>query len=185
MEHSWIRSLQAFFDARLRTTPYRVASASAPLVASPALPLNTQYIIDGVALAIIDNPALAAESFAAVTNHVRACSGRLDARIPGGPDGHEFFDRFDAAVAQVAAAHDDTAVVFSHGAAIRAWVGARALNVSGEFTLKNPLDNTGIAIVEGSPERGWNLVSWAGAPIGGAQLADATAPDPTGETTIE
>ncbi|MFC4244626.1 histidine phosphatase family protein [Gryllotalpicola reticulitermitis] len=108
-------------------------------------------------------------------------SGRLDARIPGGHDGHEFFGRYDAAVAEVAAAHDDTAVIFSHGAAIRAWVGARALNVSGEFTLKHPLDNTGIAILEGDAGRGWNLISWAGAPIGGEQLADAAAADPTGE----
>jgi len=108
-------------------------------------------------------------------------TGHLDARIPGGHDGHEFFGRYDAAVAQVSAAHDDAAVIFSHGAAIRAWVGARALNVSGEFTLKHPLDNTGIAILEGSVAQGWNLVSWAGAPIGGEQLADALAPDPTGE----
>jgi len=57
--------------------------------------------------------------------------------------------------------------------------------VSGEFTLKNPLDNTGIAILEGNADDGWNLVSWAGTPIGGEQLADATAPDPTGEATVE
>jgi len=112
-------------------------------------------------------------------------TGRLDVRMPGGHDGHEFFARYDAAVARVSAAHDDTAVIFSHGAAIRAWVGARALDVSGEFTLKNPLDNTGIAILEGSPVAGWNLVSWAGAPVGGEQLADATAPDPTGEAVVE
>jgi len=112
-------------------------------------------------------------------------SGRLDARIPGGHDGHEFFGRYDAAVADVSGAHDDSAVIFSHGAAIRAWVGARALNVSGEFTLTHPLDNTGIAVLEGSAERGWNLVSWAGAPIGGEQLADTLAPDPTGDAVAE
>jgi probable phosphoglycerate mutase len=111
--------------------------------------------------------------------------GELDARIPGGHDGHEFFDRFDRAIAQVSAAHDDTAVVFSHGAAIRAWVGARALNISGEFTLKNPIDNTGVAVLDGSPERGWELVSWSAAPLGGGELVDAMAPDPTGESVVD
>lgn len=107
--------------------------------------------------------------------------GALDARIPGGHDGHEFFGRYDAAVAEISAAHDDTAVIFSHGAAIRAWVGGRALNVSGEFTLTHLLDNTGTAVLEGSPDAGWHLVSWAGSPVGGEQLADALAPDPTGD----
>ena len=106
--------------------------------------------------------------------------GDLEARMPGAHDGHAFFGRFDAAIAEIAAAHDDTAVVFSHGAAIRAWVGARALNLSGEFTLNNPLENTGVAMLEGS-ERGWELLSWMGAPVGGAALVDAAAPDPTGE----
>jgi len=108
-------------------------------------------------------------------------SGELDARMPGAFDGHAFFRRFDTAVEQIAGAHDDTAVVFSHGAAIRAWVGARALNVSGEFTLHNPIDNTGVAVLEGSPWRGWQLVSWAGEPVGGEQLSDRFALDPTGE----
>jgi probable phosphoglycerate mutase len=108
-------------------------------------------------------------------------TGELDARMPGAYDGHEFFGRFDAAIAEIASAHDDTAVVFSHGAAIRAWVGARAVNISGEFTLHNPIDNTGVAALEGSLEDGWRLVSWADKPVGGAELADAVAPDPTGE----
>jgi probable phosphoglycerate mutase len=108
-------------------------------------------------------------------------TGRLDARIPGAYDGHHFFSRYDAAIADITAAHDDTAVVFSHGAAIRSWVGARADNISGEFTLNNPLDNPGVAILEGTMAHGWSLVSWAGAPLGGPALEDEFAPDPTGE----
>lgn len=111
--------------------------------------------------------------------------GELDARMPGAHDGYEFFRRFDAAVAEIASAHDDTAIAFSHGAAIRAWVGSRALNISGEFTLNNPIDNTGVAALEGSPELGWRLVSWAGAPVGGEQLADVLAPDPAGDATVQ
>jgi probable phosphoglycerate mutase len=114
-------------------------------------------------------------------------SGDLDARMPGGPDGNAFFDRFDSAIAAVAheAGSDSvdlpTAAVFSHGAAIRVWTAARAVNVPPAFAGLHELDNTGVVELTGSPEAGWTLVSWAGRPVGGAQLVDQQAEDPTGE----
>lgn len=163
-------------------------------------------------------------------------SGNLGARMPGGPDGSTFFDRFDAAVAAVAAevdsrppavipsvlpsvlpsglpsglpsaspsvppsvprsgrasgmapggAVDDsaspyTAAVFSHGAAIRVWTAARAHNVPPAFAGTHELDNTGVVELSGSPADGWSLVSWTGQPVGGPQLVDQQAEDPTGE----
>ena len=154
-------------------------------------------------------------------------SGNLGARMPGGPDGSTFFDRFDAAVAAVATvatevgsrppavipsvlssglssaspsiprsgrtsgmapggAVDDsaspyTAAVFSHGAAIRVWTAARAHNVPPAFAGTHELDNTGVVELSGSPADGWSLVSWAGQPVGGPQLVDQQAEDPTGE----
>jgi probable phosphoglycerate mutase len=154
-----------------------------------AAPLSQQRALDVVVhdgLHEIEAGALEAKSDedsikAYLGTVIKWGTGELGARMPGAYDGHAFFGRFDAAIAEIAGAHDDTAVVFSHGAAIRAWVGARVLNVSGEFTLKNPLDNTGVAILEGSAAHGWELVSWAGTPVGGEALVDATAPDPTGE----
>ena len=109
-------------------------------------------------------------------------AGRLDVRMPGGPDGHEFFARFDADIAEIARTGAETAVVFSHGAAIRAWVAGRATNVDHGFSMHNELDNTGIVELVGAPDDGWTLNSWAGAPIGGPEVTDATAEDPTGET---
>ena len=73
----------------------------------------------------------------------------------------------------------------SHGAAIRVWVAANATNVAPMFAAENPLDNTGIVVVEGSFEQGWTLTRWADQPVGGAGLADMTAEDPTGETLDE
>lgn len=135
-------------------------------------------------------------------------SGDLDARMPGGTDGNAFFDRFDSAIAAVAdetasavaadarvgqapdvftpnstgAAIDTrTAAVFSHGAAIRVWTAARALNVPRAFAGIHELDNTGVVELTGSPEAGWTLVSWAGRPVGGPQLVDQQAEDPIGE----
>jgi broad specificity phosphatase PhoE len=108
--------------------------------------------------------------------------GELDRRMPGGEDGAEFFERFDADVDTVAASTASTAVVFSHGAAIRVWTAGRAVNVPPAFSGSHELDNTGIVELLGTPDEGWQLISWQGTPVGGEQLVDATADDPTGET---
>jgi broad specificity phosphatase PhoE len=107
--------------------------------------------------------------------------GRLDVRMPDGENGHEFFERYDESIA-VAARTAGTAVVVSHGAAIRVWVAGRASNVPPSYAGDQELDNTGVVELEGSPSTGWRLVAWQGAPVGGAEFADATAEDPTGET---
>jgi broad specificity phosphatase PhoE len=110
--------------------------------------------------------------------------GDLSPVMPGGSDGHAFFRRFDADIAAVAA-EAESAVVVSHGAAIRVWVAGRATNVPPSFAGEHEIDNTGIIELEGSPELGWTLVAWQGMPVGGPQLADPTAPDPTGETLAD
>jgi broad specificity phosphatase PhoE len=96
--------------------------------------------------------------------------GDLDARVPGSEDGHEFFARYDAALA------------VSHGAAIRAWAGSRAVNADDEFIRHHLLENTGVVTLEGTLDRGWRLQTWQGLPVGGAELLDLDAADPTGES---
>jgi len=103
--------------------------------------------------------------------------GNLDATMPGAANGHAFFTRFDTDIATVTASVE-TAVVFSHGAAIRVWTAARAINIPPKFTIENDLDNTGVVELSGSPQAGWTLVSWAGMPVGGNQLTDHYAADP-------
>src|SRR4051794_19882329 len=56
--------------------------------------------------------------------------GRLETRMPGGETGHEYLARYDAAIAEVAATGAACALVVSHGAAIRTWVGSRAADAS-------------------------------------------------------
>ena len=113
-------------------------------------------------------------------------AGELDVRMPGAGTGHDFFTRFDADVAaatvQLERGDLQAAAVFSHGAAIRVWAAARAVNVPPKFAGLNNLDNTGVVELTGTPRDGWTLVSWAGMPVGGQQLADTTAEDPTGDT---
>jgi len=112
---------------------------------------------------------------------IKWADGDLDAAIPGAFSGHDFYARFDADVAAIVAEGAETAAIVSHGAAIRAWVGGRSGNIDPHFTVEHDLDNTGIAIMEGSPSDGWTLLAWEDTPIGGAGLADETADDPTGD----
>ena len=111
-------------------------------------------------------------------------AGELDRRMPSGPSGHEFFERFDDSIARIAAAapggEDATVAVVSHGAAIRVWTGLRAANVEAGFAARHVLANTGIVAVEGDPDAGWHLIHWDDSPVGGLALADPTAEDPTG-----
>lgn len=106
--------------------------------------------------------------------------GQLAARLPGGPDGHDFFARFDGAVAEVAAQDWDSAVIFSHGAALRCWTGARVAGLDADQAEATPLANTGAFDLEGDPASGWRLLAWHPEPLGGEFLEDA-APDPTAQ----
>lgn len=111
-------------------------------------------------------------------------TGDLDARMPGGPDGHDFFGRFDEDIEAIAASGAESAAVVSHGAAIRVWVAARAVNIDPAFAAHHHLDNTGIVAIEGEPATGWTITSWQGEPVEPA-LADASAEDPQGEALDE
>lgn len=115
-------------------------------------------------------------------------AGDVDVRLPGSVDGIEFFARFDAAIAEIAARHpepDATVAVVSHGAAIRVWSGSRAANLSADFTAHRHLDNTGVVVLTGSPSDGWLAETWAGEPLGGAAVTSHAAADPTGDAIDE
>ncbi len=111
--------------------------------------------------------------------------GEPGRRMPGGPDGAEFLGRYDDAVASVARTGWRTAVVVSHGAAIRAWACARVDGVDLDLLAWTPLANTGLVEVEGDPSSGWRLVGLSDGPLGGTALADLAADDPTGESVVE
>jgi len=111
-------------------------------------------------------------------------SGDNSRRIPGGTDGFTFFDRFDEAVRAILATGCESAVAFSHGAAIRTWAGARAANIDGRFAAAHPLVNTALVEVHGDFETGWTCVAWTDGPVGGANLVDRFAQDPTGERLL-
>ncbi|MGZ4639591.1 MAG: histidine phosphatase family protein [Actinomycetes bacterium] len=112
---------------------------------------------------------------------------RYDVRMPGGESGHEFLDRYDAAVAAIHRALQDAgaerALVVSHGAAMRTWVSARVADVESHARATDPLHNTACIELVGDTSGGWQVHAWHSEPVGGAFLDDETAPDPTGQAT--
>lgn len=110
-------------------------------------------------------------------------SGDLGRCTPGGSTGHEFLDRYGAAVRDIAEGHgrDDTVAVFSHGAAIRVFT-ATAAGLDPDVSTELRIMNTGMSLLEGHPETGWDLVRWSSEPLGGLELEDFAAHDVTGES---
>ena len=87
--------------------------------------------------------------------------GELDLRMPGGEDGHETLARYDAVVREALDAGEQHAVLVTHGAVVRTWVGARAINLDG-FHGDPRLANTGVVELHLTADGAWVLDSWDG-----------------------
>lgn len=108
----------------------------------------------------------------------------ITARVPGGESGEEFFERFGGAIAAAVDGRENV-VVFSHGASIITWASSVPGNVGEEFSRTHDLGNTAMVALEGSVADGWTVTHWDGEPVGGAELEDVSAADPTGESPVE
>ena len=85
--------------------------------------------------------------------------------VLGGEDGNAFDARVDDELQQIYDSGDQNAVAFSHGATIMFWVMMNVENPDLGLLLSHQLDNAEAVVIEGSPEEGWTLVSWAGMPV--------------------
>ncbi|AZI57039.1 histidine phosphatase family protein [Nakamurella antarctica] len=90
--------------------------------------------------------------------------GDTELSMAGGESAADIVRRFDAEIAEVAATGVQTAVIVSHGGALRIWAAARANNIDTDFALANYLVNTAVVILEGNPQQGWHCASWDLAP---------------------
>ena len=103
--------------------------------------------------------------------------GDLGLRMPGAESGAEVFARFDDVVTEVAELGVAAAVIVSHGAVIRSWTASRVGNVTTEYVARNPLANTGVVVVDGSPRDGWRALTWDGDVLADVVVAAAPAAD--------
>lgn len=152
-------------DALYASTLVRTQQTAAPISAARRLDVEVRHGLHEIGAGELElrNDRASIERYLATV--YAWGSGDLDASMPGGTDGHEFFGRFDADIDAIAASGTEAAAAFSHGAAIRVWVSSRAKNVAPVFGAENKLDNTGVVVLEGSPSEGWILTEWAGTPI--------------------
>jgi probable phosphoglycerate mutase len=104
--------------------------------------------------------------------------GDLGRRMPGAESGTEVLERFDAVVAEIAATGVRTAVLVSHGAAIRVWTACRASNVDAALASTSTLANTGVVTLEGDPASGWRALSWTGVDLDGPSSGPDAELDP-------
>lgn len=164
-------------DVLYASTLVRTQLTAAPLAAERGLEVRVRDGIRELSAGALEmrGDDEAAERY--LTTAFAWSAGRTELRMPGpgGESGAEALGRFDAVVAEAAEAVAETAdrsgsgaaALVSHGAAIRMWTAARARNVGIEFAEGNPLDNTGVVVLDGTPETGWRVLSWAGAAMPG------------------
>ncbi|MBT1001190.1 phosphoglycerate mutase family protein [Paenarthrobacter sp. DKR-5] len=107
-------------------------------------------------------------------------SGELERAMPGGPAGHETFSRFDAVVAEALGSGHDTVAMVSHGAMIRAWTAARAVNLGPDFLVRSQLGNTGVVVLDATDRR-YEVLTWMGEPVVSPELAGSGADGPAGD----
>jgi broad specificity phosphatase PhoE len=87
-------------------------------------------------------------------------SGDLEAARPGGESGKQVLDRYLADVAAIRSAHrHGTAVLVSHGAAIRLAVVALATNIDGGFAEPRYLANAATVLLE-AEQTSWRCLRW-------------------------
>lgn len=106
--------------------------------------------------------------------------GDLARRIPGGPNGFQMLERFDAAIDDIVreVGGSGSAVAVSHGAAIRVWATSRGVG-GPDPGLDRHLDNTGAVVLDRPANGDWRVVSWNREAIGGKALDAATDSGPT------
>ena len=148
------QSIEAVFTSNL----VRTQQTATPLAVARGLEIR---VLPGLR----EVPAGEDEMSADATRYIGAMiawgQGDLTARVPGGEDAVEFLARFDAAIDEVVGSGVASAMVVSHGAALRSWAGGRVVGFN-EALGHGHLDNTAVIIVEGSPSEGWQLVELDG-----------------------
>jgi broad specificity phosphatase PhoE len=165
-------------DAIFASTQRRAQQTAAPLAADRGLEVRVRDGIREVTAGDFEGLGDKASVHDFVSTEFAWVRGETERRMPGGEDGRETLGRFDAVVREASEAGLSSVVMVSHGSIIRTWAGARANNIDVAFVRENPLHNTGIVVLEGTPDSGWSVRSWLDRAIGGDALDDAGSSGP-------
>ncbi|MET9502100.1 histidine phosphatase family protein [Streptomyces sp. NPDC006622] len=153
-------------DALYASTLVRTRLTAAPLAAARGLDVLVRDGIREISAGDLELlPGESREGERYMRTVFAWAAGDLALRMPGGESGTEFLERYDAVVAEAAASGARTVALVSHGAAIRTWTVARALNVDVPFAAAHRLANTGVIVLDGSPSDGFKALTWAGATV--------------------
>jgi broad specificity phosphatase PhoE len=166
-------------DAIYVSTMQRTGMTAAPLAENRSLPVQVIEGIEEIGAGDFEGRS-DKDSIHAYMGTIISWWQSSAARVPGAESGDEFFARFTAAINGAVRGHD-TVAVFSHGASIRTWASAISRNIDEAFSRTHDLPNTAMIVLEGSPDDGWIATHWDGEPVGGAELDDPLAVDPTGD----
>ncbi len=172
-------------DVIFASTLARTQQTAAPLSAARGVPLLVRAGIREIEAGDFEGKRDRTSVHDFVSTELAWVRGDLGRRMPGAQDGYETFGRFDEVVAEVEAAGHESALFVSHGSMIRSWAGSRAGNVDVEFVYRNPLNNTGVVVLDGSFDAGWTVIAWQDQAMGvglddpgeAGPVADDSRPD--------
>jgi probable phosphoglycerate mutase len=156
--------VQAIFASVL----VRTQQTAAPLAAALGLPVT---VLPGLREISAGDDEMSADATNYFHTLIAWRDGDLTRRIPGGESALGFIKRYDEAVAQVASTGVDTAVAFSHGAALRVWSGSRVHGFAAAIG-DGVLENTGMIVADGDPENGWKLAKLEGHRVQSGYIID-------------
>jgi broad specificity phosphatase PhoE len=162
-------------DAIFVSSMVRTHLTAAPLVAARGLEPVARDGIREIAAGDVEGNTDEASVHQYVHTLLAWCGGHLDVRMPGAESGHEVIGRFDEVVAEAESLGVDTVALVSHGAVIRAWCAVRTTNVDLDFVSTHYVVNTGMVVVEGSDETGWEVTSWLGESVSEAAARGVTS----------
>jgi probable phosphoglycerate mutase len=149
-------------DAIFASSHLRSQQTAAPLASTRGLTVAIRAGIREVEAGDFEGKRDRASIHDFVSTELAWVRGDLDRRMPGAETGTETMARFEAVVAEASLAEFEAAVFVSHGSIIRSWCGIRTDNVDVGFVYRNPLNNTGVVVVEGSQATGWHVIRWQG-----------------------
>ena len=159
-------------DAIYASNLVRTQQTAAPLAAARGLTVHVRAGLREISAGDLEMAGSPEAIATYLDTSLAWAAGDLTPMLPGGETGAATLARFDDVVAEVAATGADTAALFGHGTIIRAWSTARS-DFPVERAARSRLANTDAVVLEGTPEEGWRVLSWAGSPVDDANLTTA------------